>query len=205
MKKFYYMMLVVFASMMMTSCHDGDVERSINLSGSWNGNLNMFYGYDSHGYYHEFDASYSDIVFYPDYDYATHGYGKQVDWYDDDFCLECQRHHPGLYKRQYYHFDWEIHNGVIYLDYPSNPELNTAIYDYRMDRDYFSGYFEGSKYKFRLRKIADYYDWSCYHDNYMSWGWDDPYWKPETRSAEADEDQGTTEVTVVKRGRRVVE
>ena len=193
MKKFYYMMLVVFASMMMTSCHDGDVERSINLSGSWNGDLNMYYGfYDRHGEYWEVDAVESDIVFYPDYDYATHGYGKQVDWYD-----------AGPYERQYYHFDWEIHNGVIYLDYPYDPELNTAIYDYRMDRDYFSGYFEGSKFKFRLRKIADYYDWSCYHDNYMYW--DDPYWKPATRSAETGEDQEATEITVVKRGRRVVE
>ena len=114
----YYMMLAIAASMMMTACVDEDVERSINLTGSWKGDLNMYYGIEDHrGNYFEFDAEYSDIVFYPDYDFATHGYGKQVDWY-----LE------GPYEKQYYRFYWEILDGVLYLDYPHDPELDTAVY-----------------------------------------------------------------------------
>lgn len=181
-------MLIFVASLMMTACVDDDVERSINLSGSWRGNLNMYYGIeDRYGYYHEFDAYKSEIVFYPDYDYATHGYGKQVDWYDD-----------GPYERQYYRFMWEIVNGVIYLDYPHDPELDTAIYDYHMDYDYFTGYFDGSNFKFRLYKIANYYDWSCYHDDYMYW---EQPWLYNSRSGDAQSDG----FQVVKRGQRSVD
>lgn len=197
MKKFYYMMLGLVASLMMTSCSD-DVERSVNLSGSWTGNLNMYYGIeDRHGHYHEFDAYASDIVFYPDYDYATHGYGKQVDWYDE-----------GPYEKQYYHFDWEIRNGVIYLYYPYDQELNTVVCDYRMTRDTFSGYFQNSKYKFHLHKIADYYDWNCYYDDYCCWGsvdWDDFWDKPVSRASENADSSALNVDKVVKRGRRAAE
>lgn len=185
----YYMMLAIAASMMMTACVDEDVERSINLTGSWKGDLNMYYGIEDHrGNYFEFDAEYSDIVFYPDYDFATHGYGKQVDWY-----LE------GPYEKQYYRFYWEILDGVLYLDYPHDPELDTAVYEYYMGRDYFSGYFKNSDYKFRLYKITDYYDWSCYHDDYMYWERSGYY---STRSADEDSTDAAPEFKVVKRGRR---
>ena len=187
MKKFYYMMLAFVASMMMTACVDDDVERSINLSGSWKGNLNMYYGIeDRHGNYFEFDACYSDIVFYPDHDYATHGYGKQVDWYDE-----------GPYEKQYYRFTWEIVNGVLYLDYPYDHDLDASIYDYYMDRDYFTGYFGNSNFKFRLHKIADFYDWSCYYDDYYYWE------RPWFYSTRADDSQPAADFQVVKRGQRV--
>lgn len=197
MKYFYFLMLAFVSSMMMTSCVDDDVERSINLSGSWEGNLNMFYGIeDRFGNYYEFDAYSSNIVFYPDYDYATHGYGKQLDWYDE-----------GPYEKKYYRFSWEIYDGVIYLDYPYAPELNTEIYEYYMDRDYFSGYFKGSNHKFRLYKKTDFY-WTNYDDS-----WSYKYWKREwygysaydTRFVGVDQKTENTEFNIVKRGRRILD
>lgn len=190
MKKFYQslsVMLSVLSSLVMVSCDD-DVQRSIELSGSWNGDFGMYY-VDGKG--REWDSYDTDIVFYPDYDYATRGYGQQVDWY---------KHGP--YTKMYYRFYWQIRNGVIYLDYPQAPELNTAIYDYRLNNCYFSGMCEGASTPFRLGKIEDYYNWSCYNGYDYGYYYDDDwYWDYDyytyTRSGEADEG-----LVIAKRGNR---
>ncbi len=116
------------------------------------------------------------MVFYPDYNYATHGYGKQVDYYD-----------RGPYRYQYYTFYWSVDRGIITLTYPHDPDLNTTIYDYRMTPDYFSGYFGDSNEKFRLYKMTDYYNWGAYNGD---WGYEyysgnGPYYS-KTTSSNAD-------------------
>lgn len=204
MKKLYYylsVMLLVVAPLLMSSCHDGDVERAIYLSGSWTGDMKMYYGIeDRHGHYVEFDASLTDIVFYPEYEYATYGYGKQVDWYDE-----------GPYERQYYYFEWRVRNGVLELYYPEDKDLDTKIYDYDMANGYFTGYFGNSNTKFRLRKVEDYY-WDPYYDDcYMYWSsdcwydyfYDDPYyWSPYTRASQETTNTEAVEGKIVKRGSR---
>lgn len=156
MKKINYLMFCLMAtlvSMTFTSCEDEDTHEAMVLSGQWYGDFGMYYEVqDRYGNWQRFDSYDTDIVFYPDYDYATHGYGKQVDYY-----------RYGPYDYQYYYFNWSIRNGVVYLTYPHDSNLNTGIYDYRMNNDYFEGRFEGSDTRFSLRKIVDYYDWSYYN------------------------------------------
>lgn len=199
MKKLYYylsVMLLVVAPLMMSSCHDGDVERAVTLSGQWYGDFGMYYTYVYKGHEYTFNSYDTDIIFYPKYDYATHGWGKQVDWYEE-----------GPYEKQYYRFNWEIRDGVIYITYPHDPELNTAIYDYVMDRDFFSGYFDNGGSRFKLRKIADYYDWDCYYDDYYYYDrdhWYD-YYGGWTRSAEESIDAKKADGEIVKHGNRFVE
>lgn len=148
---------------MLTSC-DEDVEQAITLSGQWQGDFGMYYQVERNGRVYTFDSYDTDIVFYPDYDYATHGYGKQVDYYQ-----------YGPFTYQYYYFYWELRNGVLYLNYPYDSELNTAIYDYVMNSSYFSGYFGESSNSFRLYKLADYYNWGYYSGEY-SYGPSDYYY-----------------------------
>lgn len=171
MKKYYNLMLATVISVVtmgiLASCVDEDVEQAIVLSGQWRGDFGMYYYYEYRGMVYRFDSYDTDIVFYPDYDYATHGYGKQVDFYRE-----------GPYTYQYYYFDWSIRDGVIYLNYPYDQDLNTSIYDYRMTNDFITGYFGDSNSRFTLNKITDYYNWNEYNGNYghgglvSGWGWD---------------------------------
>lgn len=184
--KNFAMMLVMMmaAAVSFTSCEiDGDVHRSTHLSGIWEGDFGMYY---EHPRYGRFDSYDTYIEFYPDYDYATHGYGKQCDWYA-----------KGPYEYQYYTFNWEIYNGVIYLSYPYDHNLDTEIYDYSMSGSYFSGYFGGSNSRFRLRKCSDYY-WSNYHNNY-DYGWRDGYYYAKTRAVDGQPEEG------MRRGNRFTE
>ena len=134
-----------------------DVEISYSLTGDWNGDFGMYYDYyDRHGRFVEtFDCYDTDISFYPDYDYATHGYGYQVDFY-----------RYGPYTKIYHSFEWEIHNCDVYLYYIGERELDTVIRDYRLSSSYFTGYFNDSNTRFSLRKYRDYYDWDPYWDDY---------------------------------------
>lgn len=167
----------------MSSCNmmwdveeDMDVHQSIKFAGQWTGDFGMYYTYRMGGRLYTFDSYDTDIVFYPEYDGATWGYGKQVDYYEH-----------GPYTHIYNRFDWEIRSGVIYLQYYSDPSLDCAIYDYSMTHDRFHGRFGNSNDRFYLTKIADYYDWSIYRDYYYYYpngGW---YWAPVNGLAEPDE------------------
>ena len=137
----------VMATTVLSSCDD-DMSRAMTLSGEWRGDFGMFYEYEYYGRIYTFNSYDTRLVFYPDYDYATHGYGKQVDYYDQ-----------GPYVYQYYYFNWYIDRGDLVLDYPYDPNLNTVIHDYHMSSSTFYGYFGNSNNKFYLRKTADYYDW----------------------------------------------
>ena len=197
------LLLMLFACT-FTSCEeDEDTDRSMCLSGQWQGDWGMYYVYNYRGYDYTFDSYDTDIVFYPDYDYATHGYGYQVDWYDD-----------GPYERLSYKFFWEVRDGVIYLTYPGYPDYNADIYRYGLDNDYFTGYFNNGSTRFRLAKIRDYYRWDDYYSwNYhywvsSSWSWNG-YYKP-SRSASASETDslsavpaGTADGRIVKIGNRL--
>ncbi len=176
--------LVLCMTMSLSSCalvwnpeEDMDVNQSIKFAGEWTGDFGMYYDYRYMGRIYTFDSYDTDIVFYPEFDGATYGYGKQVDYYD-----------YGPYTHIYNRFDWEIRNGVIYIKYYVDNGMDCAIYDYIMTRDHFSGCFGNSSDKFYLSKISDYYDWSVYFDSYYLFpnnGW---YWSPmyskDTRSAD---------------------
>ncbi|MBO7067601.1 MAG: hypothetical protein J6W52_02825 [Bacteroidaceae bacterium] len=158
---------------MLTSCeYIQDGEKSMVLSGEWQGDFGMYYDYYDRGQRYTFDSYDTRITFIPAYSHAHHGTGTQVDYYA-----------YGPYEYQYYRFHWSISGGVIYLTYEYDHELDTSIYNYHMTNDYLTGTFSSGT-SFRLRKIIDFYDWTPYVNTYgyrdrHNWGY---YPAPATRS-----------------------
>lgn len=166
-KHLFISILALTATATFTSC-DEDVDQAMMMSGQWRGDFGMFYYYRYGNRVYRFDSYDTDIIFYPKYDYATYGSGKQIDYYFE-----------GPYSYQYYYFDWSIKDGVIYLTYPYDHELDADIYNYYMDEDRFYGRFGNSDSRFSLYKLTDYYDWGRHtgewsHGGFVDgWGWDD--------------------------------
>ena len=125
MKKFYlYIMsisLLLAGAMTFTSCDD-DVLDAEDLSGEWVGDMGV--GIDLGGYTYWAVSTY--MAFYPDYEYATHGYGEEIDYFDN----HCPYHH------QNYFFHWWIQNRVLYIEYPGNHLLDVALPDYAFHYSY---------------------------------------------------------------------
>lgn len=158
--KYYFLtlMLALFAGTSLTSCDiwdDEDYDQAKALSGQWQGDFGMNYNYTYGGRTYTFDSYDTDVVFYPDYNGARKGWGKQVDFYE-----------YGPYEYIYHKFDWRIVDGIVQLRYPDDPRMNTDIYDYHMTNDRFTGYFDDSNDQFCLIKIRDYYDWTPYVNSY---------------------------------------
>ena len=179
---------LIASAFCMTSCMDDDTKEAMVISGEWCGDFGMSYTEEYRGRYYTYDADITYLTFIPDYDYATHGYGKQVDYYN-----------YGPYEYQYFLFDWSIGNGVIYLRYRYDQQLDTRI-RYNMTNSTFSGVFPETGTSFRMRKIQDFYDWTPYVSNYGYRNrpdWHGPRYAPFTRgdaaadSTEADHADGT--------------
>lgn len=137
------------------------------IAGQWRGDFGMFYKtrHPRTGEWFRFDAEYSNVRFYSDYHGARSGWGKQVDVY---------RHGP--YAQQYYSFNWTVRNRVLYLEYPHDPDLNVAIYDYYLDHTVFTGRMGDSNFNFKLFKLSNYNDWHLFTGNYSfspyeNWTW----------------------------------
>lgn len=169
---------VTAAATLFSSC-DEDQMTSNNLTGDWKGDFGMYYNFSYGHRVYTFESYDTDLSFVPEYDYAKHGYGYQVDHYDF-----------GPYERIYHYFTWYVEHQNIYMRYCDEVELNTVIYRYRMSDSQFTGYFDDSTTKFRLYKIADYYDWGSYADNGCDYYYYDRYdWHaPAMRSAGMDEE-----------------
>lgn len=169
-------LLMMSILVIFTSCDEDEV-KSRYLSGEWTGKMGMYYTYEYlDGYVESFNAAYTDIVFYPEREYATYGWGKEVDYYNYGPCI-----------KQYYYFDWEVRNGIIYLDYPSDPSLSVAITDYRINNDRFKGYL--GNVKFSLHKLVDFYGWDEYSGYYYYYdrpGWN-PYYYAKSRDGKVDQ------------------
>ncbi len=195
-------LFVMLFSIMFTACTDNDTEQAMALSGEWRGDFGMYYNYEDRGRVYTFNSYDTRIVFYPEYDYATYGWGKQVDYYE-----------YGPYEYTYYEFRWNIRYGIIYLTYPYDRSLDTQISDYRMTNDYLRGYFPGGT-QFRLYKMMDYYDWGWSYDDWgydYRPGWGDyyPYYAPQKEdsdlsSGKQERNTAQTEGRVLSRGNRYV-
>ena len=116
------MLMMLTAILCLSSCNlvwnveeDMDVKQSIKFAGQWTGDFGMYYTYRQNGRLYTFDSYDTDIVFYPEYDGATYGYGKQVDYYE-----------RGPYEYIYNRFDWEIRNGIIKQNPYVNDSFNTT-------------------------------------------------------------------------------
>lgn len=166
--KFYlFAMMAVLSCGMFTSCDD-DLDEARTLSGEWYGDFGMAYT-DRYGdTYHCYDTN---LRFYQDGPYASHGWGQQVDFYYYD------RYSRTPFMRQYFKFEWSINNGRIYMRYPYDRQLDVDIYDYHLSNRYFEGYLGHSHTFFRLEKLVDF-RWSDYdrYGNYDIWWYEDDYW-----------------------------
>lgn len=179
MKTFYntWMMaaVVLVAMTTATSC-DRDREEAYILSGEWTGDFGMYYydGYSDRTFW----ANYTDIRFVPSYDYATHGYGEEIDFFRP----------PCPIRYQSFYFHWEIRHGVIYLSFPYNHDLDVAIRDYRLNSDYFEGYFGDTNDYFRLVKLYNFYGWNSYDPyNYYGYSYYDDYYYGYAKGRDASE------------------
>lgn len=171
MKNLLYPLLALCLCVGLQSCDD-DAERAAYLSGEWTGDMDMWF---SDGY-HDYSASYTDIRFIPYSDYATQGDGEQIDYFD----------YPCPIRYQSFYFHWYVNDGVISLEYPYDPNLNTKIYDYGMSDGRFYGYIGNSR--FTLVKLTGYYNWNLYDDDYYGYGYYDDYYYGKTRSADQPAD-----------------
>ena len=201
MKRLYHFSVLSMMALagMLTSCdYIEDTRQSMVLSGEWKGDFGMYYEYvDGYGQCYTFDSYDTRITFIPAYSYAHHGTGTQVDYYD-----------YGPYEYQYYSFRWSVSDGIITLVYDYDHQLDTRIGDYHMTNDYLTGIFSASGISFRLRKMADFYDWTPYVNAYgfctrNSWGSSSRNCAPATRSGkEQAADSIETKGHVLARGRR---
>ncbi|MCQ2147878.1 MAG: hypothetical protein MJZ16_10220 [Bacteroidales bacterium] len=192
--------LIGFVSVFAFAACDIDTAQSVVLSGNWQGDFGMFYTYRVGGRTYRFDSYDTELVFYPKYDYATYGYGKEIDYYE-----------YGPYEYQVYYFNWEIVDGIVYLDYPSDHNLSTAISDYQMTNCSFSGYFGDSDSRFNLTKVYDYYEWtpcvnvntSYYYCDRYDWynTWYYSYWT-KSDNGSAPEAIDLSDGAIVERGNR---
>ena len=189
---------------------DEDTETAIRLEGEWTGDFGMYsiaqqydrYGrpmYDAYGYpiTVTYDAEYSNIRFY--WDGGSHGHGEQIDFY-----------RYGPYRWQSYYFVWQVNNGVLYMKYNYDHQLDCAIYDYYMDYNYFTGRIgnsNGGYTNFKLFKLSDFNSWNRYdratyygyeyYDDYIGY-----YVKGRDSQPLADTAQDVGEVRIIGRGNR---
>lgn len=145
MKKFFTILFVAVATAIsFSSCSSDDEMEARVLAGEWEGDWGMWY-VDTHNY--KWYADVTNVRF--NHEHRTHGTGLQVDYY---------RHGP--YEYLYYKFDWEVRDGVIYLTYRHDHDLDTEIFDYKLTNDTFDGYFGMSRKWFSMDKIRDFHYWT---------------------------------------------
>ena len=211
-KKFTTITALVIASfcgLLMTNCNT-DIQRSRVLFGEWEGYWGMYYEYLYMGRVYIFNSYATNLVFYPNHEYATYGDGYQVDFY-----------RVGPYSRISLHFFWEVRNGRIYLSYPGNREYDAEIYDYFLNDFEFYGYFGSTSERFDMVKLASY-NWAPYYQydyhywTYDSWSWngyDGPYYTRSTETENLSDNQipdlsegdSTNEGRIIKIGCRKAE
>lgn len=157
--------IMALTAFLVTSC-ESDWYYSDCLAGEWEGYFDMRYTINEHGYQHTYESYDTHIVFYPEYDGATYGYGYQIDYYN---------YGPRRYQNM--RFEWKVLDHVIYLRYPYNHEWDTQIHTFRFRGNTFEGYFGPTNTsKFILRKLYDF-DWSPYRDRDFGYG-ANPYYTP---------------------------
>lgn len=123
-RKFASYLMMVMMAFAVTSCNEDD-DIAYTLDGIWEGEVATEYFNYRWGYQTEYQ--YVDIEFFADpYRYAR-GTGVERDYSPSGRrYVEC-------------FFDFEVHNGVIYIDYDDGSSV--AIYNYRLSNNHFYGDF----------------------------------------------------------------
>ena len=173
MKKIYTMLTMALMAVILTSCDNQQIART--LEGTWRGNMYISTRYDGRVY----NATESEITFLRDpYAYSS-GKGYWVDYYSGA---------PWDYVAN--HIDWRVDFGVIYV-YFAEEGTEIRISDYRLSGNTFYGTINdnGNYVDFDLY----YYSRPAGYYNNFRWGYYD-YWA-RSRGASGD----STEVEKPKR------
>ena len=166
MKKFLILIVTAVIACLATSCNE-DAAIANTLEGTWSGNMYVSSNWNGRTY----DATYTEITFLKDpYQYSS-GTGYWVDYYSGV---------PWDYVAN--HIEWEVVRRTIRV-YFVEENSDLEIYDYRLDRNHFTGYiYEGDhQVAFDLAYVSRR-TYSDYHWGYDYWS---PYYAPGTR-ADAD-------------------
>ncbi len=144
MKKVLPLVSFVLVAMLCFSSCSADENEARVLSGEWHGDWSMWYE-------DEFGRTWTSNDTYIRFDRgrSTSGEGTQVDYY-----------RRGPYEYLVYRFYWSVSDGVIYLTYPHDPEMDVAIYDYHLSNRVFDGYFGSSRASFTMDKISSFEYWT---------------------------------------------
>ena len=161
------LIFVLVGALSLTSC-DKDDMKAANLDGTWEGDFFMEYLSPSGILYH----AKSTMIRFDQKPFKNYGVGYQIDYYPKG----C----PVLIA--FHEFDWSVEDGIVTMVYPTEPELNIRIYDYRMSSTSFHGVIEkgASKTAFSLDKVEDP-DWGEYSDRVGTY-----YYAKPRPAAEAD-------------------
>lgn len=161
MKHFFFAITTALALITGFSSCDDDRDRSIVLSGEWEGDFFAYYEYCFDEMPDKWFRAYADesvLVFTPNHYRASHGYGYEVDFY-----TSACAHNNAPYERFVNQFEWGIEDGHIYLTFKDDHNLDVYITRYELDNEVFSGRFESGN-PFCLYKVEDYYDYSTLGD-----------------------------------------
>ena len=185
----YTAVIMLAALCGFTSCDEDEIIGYNLVQGHWFGDLDMYYGNEkAHG---------SEITFTPWSDFITsRGTGVEVDYY---------------YRTKITHyFEWHVLDGIIYLEFADDHNLDCIIRDYSISSYRFRGWlvpwdswtgevFEGDATRFDLR---DYnYYWGTYgYSGYGDYGY---YTKGELGNSDAisDSSANTSSKPIEIRGR----
>ena len=132
--------------------NDNDNDYHNIIDNVYKGDFGMYYDYvDDNGRQYTFVSNYTIIRFDGDHNVIENdiiqGTGIQIDYYGQ-----------GPYIYQYYKFNWEINNNILYIRYHYNSLLNTEINNLRINT-YISGTFFNTNTQFRLSLYTDNFDW----------------------------------------------
>lgn len=116
----------------------------------YTGDMMVFYRDSYSGI--EYDANYSNIVFYEDG--AGIGHGEEIDYFANG---------PIAWQSSYFTYVENDENGTLTMTFPGNHDLDCTVFVTELNTDMFAGYYNGDvNDSFRLKKLTGFNDWFRY-------------------------------------------
>jgi len=156
--------------------------RNIPISGQWTGSMGIYYEEGGETW----DAEHSNIRFIPSKDNELRGKGEDQEFYT----------RPCPVKYESLEFEWEEEDGILYLNYPSAPELSLAVYDIVIAEDQFYCSYNSNDEVRTLclsRLPKSYTDWNLYDpdQHYTCVRWETPTSEARSRKIQRNQSHGT--------------
>ena len=123
--------------------------RNIPMKGQWMGAMGTYYDGTN-----TYDADHTYLRFLPSTDNNLKGTGEEIDFYNP----------PCPVKYESFYFEWEVEDGMLYLTFPWNEDLNLDLYDVILsDNQLLCQYdTEDEPRVIDLKKLTGYNKWYLY-------------------------------------------